>query len=296
MELRHLRYFVAVAEELHFGRAAERLHVAQPAVSAQIRRLEEELGVRLLERSSRGVRLTEAGSVFLADARASLDHSERAARRAKRAASGEEGHVLLGLVGGATHGILTGVMGPFRERFPRVSLAPREMNTLPQAAALGTGHLDVGFVYLPPDRNLDGLEAETFAEEPLVAALPESHPLAASTRVELSAMFKEPFVVVDPTQEPGWNEQLWGSREGVGFVPKVAVEANELSVALGVVAAGVGVALLPASARGMRTSGVVYRELAPPTPTVRLSVAWGRRPLSPAARTFLEFVRDRARP
>ena len=126
MELRHLRPFVAVAEELHFGRAAERLHVAQPAVSAQIRWLEKELGVRLLVRSSRSVRLTEAGRAFLEDARASLHLSERAVRRARRAASGEEGRVRVGLVGSAIHSVLTGVMASFRERFPEVLLTPRK--------------------------------------------------------------------------------------------------------------------------------------------------------------------------
>lgn len=295
MELRHLRYFVAVAEELHFGRAAERLRVAQPAVSAQVRRLEEELGVRLLVRSSRSVRLTEAGHAFLEDARASLDHSERAVRRARRAASGEEGRVRVGLVGNATYGVLTEVVGPFRKRFPQVLLVPHEMNTVAQVEALRAGRLDVGFLYLPSDHGHEDLEAETLAEEPLVAVLPASHPLAGSTRVKLGAMSREPFVLADWAQEPGWNEQLWDACKEVGFVPEATEEATDLSVALGLVAAGVGVTLLPASARNLKISGVVYRGLARLVPTVKLSVAWVRASPSPATRTFLGFAKDSAR-
>lgn len=293
VELRHLRYFVAVAEELHFGRAAERLHVAQPAVSQQIRRLEKEIGLRLLARSSRGVSLTEAGRAFLTDARASLDHSERAVREARKVASGESGCVRVGLVGSATHGVLTGVMGPFRERFPGVSLAPFEMSTIPQLEALRGGRLDAGFLYLPPNRGSEDLEVETFAQESLVAVLPASHPLAASRRVALGEMSREPFVVVDRALEPVWNERSWDAcKKGTGFAPDVAAETADLSVALGLVAAGVGVALLPASVRDLKNGGIVYRELAPPAPTVELCVARARTSLSPAAGTFLLFAKD----
>lgn len=262
MELRHIRHFVAVAEELHFGRAAKRLHVAQPAVSAQIRRLEK----------------------------------ERAVRRARKAASGEEGSVRVGLVGSAIHSVLIRVMAPFRERFPDVLLTPLKMNTVPQVEALRAGHLDIGFLRLPSNNGPEDLEAETFAEEPLVAVLPSSHPLAGSRRVRLGAMSGEHFVIIDRTQEPGWDEQLWDARKGVGFTPKVAAETSELSVVLGLVAAGEGVALLPASVRDLKTSGVIYRELATPAPTVKLSVAWSRVSSSPAARTFSAFVKDFARP
>lgn len=292
MELRHLRYFVAVAEELHFGRAAERLRVVQPAVTQQIRRLERELGLRLLVRSSRGVLLTEAGSAFLRGARASLDYSERAVLEARRAASGEEGRVRVGLVGSAAHGVLTGIARPFGERFPGVSLAPREMNSLPQTEALRAGRLDVGFLYLPPDRGFGDLEAEPFAEEPLVAVLPASHPLADSRRVRLEAMSEELFVVADRTREPGWDEQFRDACRGHGFVPKVAAETTELLVALGLVAAGAGVALLPASVCDLKVDGVAYRQLTTPAPAVRLSVAWSRQSPPPAARTFLGFARE----
>ncbi|QIN80138.1 hypothetical protein GBA65_18255 [Rubrobacter marinus] len=144
----------------------------------------------------------------------------------------------MGVVRSATHGVLTGLVGPFGERFPGVSLAAREMNSLAQVEALGAGRLDVGFLYLPPDRGPGDLEAETFAEEPLVAVLPAYHPLADSRRVRLDAMFGEPFVVADRAREPGWNEQFREACKGHGFAPGVAVETTELLVALGFVAAG----------------------------------------------------------
>ena len=295
MELRHLRHFVAVAEELHFGRAAERLHVAQPAVSAQIRRLEKELGVRLLVRSSRKVGLTEAGRAFLEEARASLDHSERAARKARQAASAEAGRLRVGLVGCTARGVLARVVGPFRGRFPEASLALRGMNTAPQIEALRAGHLDVGFVRLPSDYVAGDLEVEVVWEEPLVAVLPADHPLAALRRVGLGELSGEPFVIADRTQEPGWDRQLRDARERSGFAPAVVAETAELSVALGLVGVGAGVTLLPASARGLKAAGVVYRTLAPPAPKTTLSVAYSPASLSPTAREFLEFARDPAR-
>ena len=148
MELRHLRYFVAVAEELHFGRAAKRLHIVQPTLSAQIARLEEELGVSLLYRTKRKVELTEAGRAFLAEAHKTLEHSERAVREARRAASGEAGRLAVGLVGSATYGVLTEVLGLYSERFPDVQLAPHEMNTVGQIEALREGSIQVGFLRL----------------------------------------------------------------------------------------------------------------------------------------------------
>ena len=147
---------------------------------------------------------------------------------------------------------------------------------------------------MPSDHGLEDLEAETFAEEPLVAVLPASHPLARSRRVRLGAMSGEPFVIIDRMQEPGWEEQLWDAHKGVGFVSKVAAETSELSVVLGLVAAGMGVTLLPASVRNLKTAGVAYRSLGTPAPSVELSVAWSQAPLPPAAHAFLEFTRNSA--
>jgi DNA-binding transcriptional LysR family regulator len=185
-------------------------------------------------------------------------------------------------------------VAPFRERFPEVLISPRKMNTVPQLEALRAGHLDIGFLRLPFDHGLEDLEAETFAKEPLVAVLPVSHPLARSRRVSLGAMSGEPFVIIDRTQEPGWDEQLWDARNGVCFAPEVAAETSELSVVLGLVAAGVGVTLLPTSVRNLKTAGVAYRSLGSPAPSVELSIAWNRVSLPPAARAFLEFTRESA--
>lgn len=179
MELRHLRYFVAVAEELHFGRAAKRLNVVQPALSKQISRLENELGVRLLNRTKRSVKLTEAGGVFLEDARRVLDQSERAVLKARLIAQGEIGFLEVGTVGSATYGVFTEVWGLYRKRFPYVALAPHEMTTAKQVEALRDGDLEIGYLRLPADYVDEDLEVRTFLREPLMAALSTTHPLSS---------------------------------------------------------------------------------------------------------------------
>ncbi len=180
MELRHLRYFVAVAEELHFGRAAKRLNVVQPALSKQISRLENELGVRLLNRTKRSVELTEAGRVFLEDARQVLDQSERAALKARMMAKGEIGCVEVGTVGSATYGVFKEVWGLYCKRFPEVTLAPYELTTAEQVEALRDGKIELGFLRLPADYDDDDLEVRAFLKEQLMAALSTTHPLSCT--------------------------------------------------------------------------------------------------------------------
>ena len=292
VELRHLRYFVAVAEELHFGRAAKRLHIVQPTLSTQIQRLEAEVGVQLLHRTKRSVGLTEAGRVFLEEARQALEHSERAVRSAKRAAAGEMGRLNVGVTPNATYGVLTDVVTLFRERCPDAAVVPREMHSTAQIEALREGSVEVGFLRLPAGREYEDVEVEFFAREPLMAVLPKSHPLAAEKRVQLESLADEAFLIPDRGLEPGYYEQLVAICESADFVPKVAQETTEIQVGMALTATGGYVGLLPASTRHLKMTGVVAKRLVEPVPEIELSVAWRSGTLSPVARTFLDMAKE----
>ena len=292
MELRHLRYFVTLAEELHFGRAARRLHIVQPTLSNQIFRLEEELGVQLFYRTKRSVELTDAGRAFLREARHTLEHSARAIREARRVAVGEAGHLEIGFVGSAIVGIISLVTGSFKERFPDVELAPHELNTSEQVVALIAGRIQVGFLRVPASFSDEDIEIQSFIQEPLIAVLPEAHPLSELSQVPLAALAKEPFITPAQAREPGYYEQLFNVCEHSGFVPEVAQEVTELQVGLRLVAAGVGLSLVPASVRDLKTTGVVYRKLTEPPPRIELSIAWLRDNKHPALLTFLDVCEE----
>ena len=296
MELRHLRYFVAVAEELHFGRAAKRLHIVQPTLSAQIVRLEEELGVPLFYRTKRRVELTSAGRAFLPEARQTLEGSERAIREARRAASGETGRLTIGLVGSATYSVLTEVLSVYRERFPDVELAPREMNTVDQVEALREGTIEVGFLRPSSDFYTEDLTVKAFIREPMVMVLPKDHRLSSLKLVSLKALAGEPFVLPSREREPGFYEQVKRACREAGFTPRVAQEVTEMQVGLGLGASGMGVVgLLPASVRNIKATGIVFKKLVKPVPQMELSVAWRPETLSPAARAFFDVAAQVAR-
>ncbi|MBV9229224.1 MAG: LysR family transcriptional regulator, partial [Chloroflexi bacterium] len=193
MELRHLHYFIAVAEELHFGKAAERLQMAQPPLSQQIRQLEDELGVQLFYRTKRHVQLTEAGHVFLQEARQTLIQAEQAIVAARRAGRGELGRLAIGFVGSATSDILPTLIRGFQERYPEVELLLRELTTAQQVRALQDGRIHVGI--LRPPVHDDTLRIETLFKEPLIVALPERHPLSSQVQLPIEALAREHFIL-----------------------------------------------------------------------------------------------------
>lgn len=290
MELRHLRYFVAVADELHFGRAAARLHMAQPPLSQQIRQLEAELGFALFVRAHRRIRLTEAGRTFLAGARAVLDRAEQATADAQRVARGETGALAVGFVASATYGLVPSLFRAFRRRHPGVALALSELSTEEQLAALRSGAIQVGLGRPPADDPT--IAAEPLLDEPLVAALPAAHRLARGRAVSLGALADEPFVLFPRHPRPGWADHILSLCRAAGFRPPVAQEALELSTALALVAAGIGVTLVPASVRTLRPRGLVYRPLASPAPTTRLLALYRREDAPAAVQRFLEVARE----
>jgi len=289
VELRHLRYFVAVAEELHFHRAAERLHISQPPLSQQIRALEAELGVQLLVRSRRSVELTAAGAVFLREVRGILEAVDAAAETARSVARGEAGRLALGFVGSAMHGALPGVLRAHRRAFSEVQLALTELPTAGQLEALLAGRLDVG-VIRPPVRE-PRLAFETIHTEPFVVALPEDHELAARREVALAELAEEPFVLLARREAPGLYAALGQAMSDAGGVPGVVQEAREMQTVVGLVAAGIGVSLVPASVGADEHRGVAYRPIAGTAPTVELALAWRPDDRSPVLAAFLATAR-----
>src|SRR5262245_13588236 len=291
MELRHLRSFVAVAEELHFGRAAARVHIVQPALSRQIRALEEELGVRLFERDRRRVALTPAGTTFLDEVRGLFEHVNRAVDAARRADRGERGSLRIGYVPAMASTGLPALVRTFRNRYPDVDVQMHEMNPAMQVEALLGKRVDVGFVRGPIHE--PALETETVLEEPLVAALPSGHRLGRHKRLRLAMLAGEPFVLQARSSGPGSHDQILAVCRSAGFSPQVVQEGSQAEVG-SLVASGAGVAIVPASLRAIRRAGVLYRPLHE-RPMTRLDMAWRKDGASPVLRAFLSEVQQSAR-
>jgi DNA-binding transcriptional LysR family regulator len=288
MELRHLRYFMAVAEEGHFGRAARRLGLAQPPLSRQIQALEAEIGFELFDRSRRRVELTAGGEVLLRHARDVLEALELGVREARRAASGEIGRIVVGYPSSLAYSGLTELLRAFRDRSPGVEIALREMPPQSQLDALRARHIDVGFVRAPLDD--PALSAELVRREPLIVALPADHPLAARKRIALSQLAGEPFVCFPRSRGPAFFDHIMRLCHDAGFTPRIAQEAPQLDI-ISLVAAGFGVAIMPASLRELRRDGLALRPIVG-SPRADLLVAWRSDDRSPALRDFIELVRQ----
>ncbi|MFC4943530.1 LysR family transcriptional regulator [Pseudonocardia sp. GCM10023141] len=291
MEFRHLEYFVAVAEELHFRRAAARLHIVQPALSQQILRLEAELGVTLLERTKRHVELTEAGRSLLVDARALLERRTSAIEAARSAADGRSGHVDAGFVGPATYSVLPAVVRAFRGRHPDIDLRLHELTSAEQLDRIAAHTLDVGFVRMPMGDNR--FVCERVLTEPMCVALPEGHPLCAHPAVALADLAPEPFIMVPRSREPAVFDRIVGLCSRAGFSPSVIQEAQQVHAMIGLVAIGLGVALVPESMGTLCRPDVSYRPLADAGDAV-VETGLVRRPddTAPAVRRFVETARE----
>ena len=288
MELRNLRAFVAVAEELHFGRAAVRLHIAQPALSRQIRRLEDELEVTLLERTRHRVRVTEVGRRFLDATRRVLGAVDDAVRIAQRAQRGEVGRLAIGFVGASV--LLPDVLRDFRARHPDVDLAMQQMTSGRQIEALLNRQLDVGL--LRPPVGVPGLTVEVVVSEPLVVALFQGHPLASRARVPLKALASSPFVLFPRDQGQGLYDVVVDVCQTAGFVPRIVQHAIEMQTIVSLVSGGLGVSLLPQSAQMYHVPGVVFRPLVTPSPEVTMALAWRSDDPSPLVAAFLRVVQE----
>jgi len=287
MELRHLRYFAAVAEERHFGRAAETLGIAQPPLSKQLQDLERELGYPLFDRSCRPVELTAAGAALLGHARAIFESLEIAVRETRRAGAGHSGRVSIGYPSSLAYSGLSRILRAFRERSPEVAIEVHELPPGHQIEALKRGDLDVGFVRTPLHE--PQLASENIRNEKLVLALPADHRLAIRERVALSAVAREPFVFFPRARGPGFFDFLMSFCRDCGFTPQIVQEAPQIDV-LALVAAGFGLSILPDSVRELRRADIVLRPIIG-SPTTELRVVWRSGDPSPAVARFIETVR-----
>lgn len=292
-DLRQLRQFVAVAEHLHFGRAAAALHISQPPLSRSIQDLESKLGAKLFERTRRKVELTAAGAWYLDEARNVIARLERAGRAVAELAAGGAGALRIGFVTIADYSVLPDLLARFKAAHPGVSMSLRELVTEAQLEALGAGELDLGFV-LPP---LPAREVESIAvnREKLVVALPSHHPLAeAPGPLAVKRLAGESFVMVPAVLARGLSDAVLGLCARAGFAPRVAQEAVQMQTVVSLVSSGLGVAIVPESLLNLRRSGVVYRAVRDPHPKIELRLAWRRDARSAALVRFVALARASA--
>jgi DNA-binding transcriptional LysR family regulator len=289
MELRTLRYFATLAEELHFGRAAQRLAITQPPLSLAIRGLEDELGVQLFARTRRQVSLTYAGAAFLEQARDILSRADAAVELARAADRGAIGRLAIGFMSASIYTLLPAVLREFTSGHPGVHLELRELTLPQQAAALRRRDIHIGFVR-PPVTDAD-LIVETILDEPLVVALPSGHPLAARQRISARRLAGERFVMFQRAPGLVLHHFVLGFCLQQGFTPNVAQEASQTHAVVGLVSAGIGVALVPASAQEIGMRGVEFRRLVEKSPSVGTALAWRRDDRSPVLEAFVQTAR-----
>lgn len=288
MDLKALRYFVALAEERHFGRAADRLGIAQPSLTQQMQRLESELGVPLLDRSQRRVQLTAAGAVLLDEGRRVLRQAERAVALTERAGRGEVGRLVLGVAESASYAILPELLRAYRRDYPDVDLAVRMMNTAAQVAAVRSGEIDAGLARMPVDT--EGLAARTIRVDPVAVLLPEGHRLAGSAAVALRELAGEPLVIYPAAPRTSWVDFMLSVFREAGVEPGPVEEASDTFTAMALVAAGLGITLVPGTAGLFARPGVVWRPLAEPAPRTRLVVLHSRERPTPTVDALLGVV------
>ncbi len=289
MELRHLRYFVGVARELSFTRAAARLRIAQPALSRQVRQLEDELGVRLFERKARGVRLTPAGEAFLVEAQALLRQSETLVRTAQTQMSGRCSRLEVGYVWGLFHTLAPRWIARFRQEHPEVAVNLFDQTATEQARALRDGQLDLGFIGLAYEADAARLAKQKVGDCAFVAALPVNHPAARSRRIALGELAEDSFILISEQNYPGAAEFLKSACRQAGFRPRILQTAERGYTILGLVAGGCGVTLLPESLRALPHPGVCFRPIEG-APRCDLFVAWNPVRLTPPADAFLKCL------
>jgi len=291
IQARLLQQFIAVAEELHFGRAAARLHMSQPPLSQAIRHLEDIVGVPLFERSRHYVALTAAGAAFVDEAHALLAAGRRAIDAARRASEGSVGHVSIGFVGSVCYDVLPRVLQTTRKRLPTLHIDLFELASTKQAAALRDGQIDVGIVRIPL-ADATGISFREIARERFIAVLPADHPLAAVPELHLRDLADQPFMAFPAERVPGLHAKFLLACDEAGFSPCIALEAWQMASMVSLVAAGVGVALLPEQVRRSPQAGVVYRDLADPSDHLSLSiaVAWLPERLPAVAQAVLNVI------
>jgi DNA-binding transcriptional LysR family regulator len=289
MELRQIRSFLSVAETLHFGRTAALIHISQPALSLQIRSLEEEIGVALFERNRRKTNLTEAGVAFRKEASAALSQLDLAIRNSRLAANGKLGFLRVGFIFTAGFEIVPGVVRQFRELNPEVELSLRSIPTATQLRLLEKGSLDIGFLRLPIGEQ-PTLEVQTVHREPFVVVLPRSHKLAKKKRVRLRELSGENFVMYERSYAPGFHDLILGMLHDAGTVPSISQTAAEIATVISLVDAQMGIAILPTSAAKYCVASVVACDIVGDVPMSEIALVCDKRVRPPAVDNFRSFA------
>ncbi|ETR76549.1 ALS operon regulatory protein [Afipia sp. P52-10] len=295
MELRHLRYFVATAEALNVTHAAERLRIAQPALTQQLKLLEAEIGTALFNRTSRGVQLTEAGRVFHQEALGVLDGARRAIARARLAADGSVGHIAVGLTESASfNGLVTATLRKFRADYPAVQVTLEEARSTHLVAALERGRIDVAFLR-PPVTLRSSFAVDVLLREPMVAALPLDHRLAARRRVRLQDLKNEPFILYPRSQRLGLSDAVVTACVEAGFNPNVVQIAPQISATINLVAGSMGISIVPASMSNSRSDAVRYIPLSGTPLYASLGIAYPAHGLTPALGNLVALAKTMPR-
>jgi len=290
MELRHLRYFVTLAEELNFNRAAARLHISQPPLTRQIQQLEEDLGSRLFIRTTRGVELTEAGRSMLADAQRILGLVDVAKERTRKISRGQFGQLDVGIFGSAILNHIPRVLREFRNTYPEVEIALHQQTKSEQIQALRERRLTIGFnrhVPVEPD-----IIVETVFLEPLVIALHNKHPLARHKSIGIEEIVDEPLILYPSNTRPGFADDVMALFRNIGTVPRVVQEVTDVVTSIALVSSGFGICLTPKAASSLMLPGVVYRPIkGDPVPTIEFACLYRRDDESPILAAFLDITR-----
>jgi DNA-binding transcriptional LysR family regulator len=290
MEFRHIRSFLSVAETLHFGRSARLLNLSQPALSLQVKALEDELGIQLLSRNRQGTALTEAGQVFREDALIALEKLEFARRKAQWASAGKLGHIRIGFISTAGFEIVPNLMRRFRKSYPDIDFSIRNILTGAQLEMIEDGLLDVGFLRLPIETR-KGIEVTTVHREPFVAILPSWHSLSAKKEIRLRELKGNPFVMYAREYAPGFHDLLTGILSNAGVIPKVVQTAGEMPTLISLVDAGVGVSIVPASVAKRIVSKVSVCSIADRMPESQIGLAFARQNTAAVVRRFCDLAR-----
>jgi DNA-binding transcriptional LysR family regulator len=287
LELRHIRYFLAVAEERHFTRAAARVGIGQPPLSQQIKDLEEEVGAALFRRLAHGAELTEAGKAFLAGVKEMPTTAARATTAARRAARGETGSLRVGFTSTATFNVaVPSAIRTFRRAYPDIYLTLEEANTIQLITGLREGTLDAVFLR-PGTAGTEDLQLRRLSEDPMVVALPKRHPAAARKEIDLAMLKDDPFLLFPREIAPALYDTIIDACRTAGFEPIIGLVAPHMASIVNLVAAEIGVTIVPASLKQLRVTGVAYRQIAGQSPTTQLALAHRRGETSPVVRNFI---------
>lgn len=294
MELRHIRYFVAVAEALSFTKAAEKLRLAQPSLTRQVRNLEAEIGVKLLDRSNNRVVLTEEGLLFLGDSKKLLAMCAESIAAVQRMHRGGSAGLSIGYVANIHYGLLPATLGAFRKLSPGVALNLFDMTSAEQIAALESRKIDLGFVGIRPGLSGHALSSECVAYDAMVVALPGEHPLAKKSKVKLADLASQFFIGMSSKTHPGAREWLTETCQAAGFAGRILQEADSEPTVIQFVADGLGVALLPEQITGLPHEGVVFRPLAPAL-LRESTIAWRADNTSRPLKDYIQIVKELSR-